>query len=188
MIVLENISKQIGTRVLFEHVSVAFNSKNRYGLTGPNGAGKSTLLKILIGVEPQTQGAVRMPKQYGFLRQDIEAFHGVKVVDTVIMGNKRLWTTLEERDRLYESEVTDEVGMRLGTLEEIIAEEVGYSAEANAETLLTGMGIDPAYHQLLMKTIPTDLQFRVLLCQALFGEPEALLLDEPTNHLRFKNQ
>ncbi len=99
------------------------------------------------------------------------------------MGNARLWDALQERDRLYDVEMTDEVGMRLGDLEGVIAEEDGYSAETQAEILLLGMGIDKEFHEQLMSSIPTDLQFRVLLCQALFGDPQALLLDEPTNHL-----
>ncbi|MEM7175295.1 MAG: ABC-F family ATP-binding cassette domain-containing protein [Chlamydiota bacterium] len=183
MISLDKISKKIGTRVLFEDVSVAFNAGNRYGLTGPNGAGKSTLLKIMMGVEDPTSGLVALPKKVGFLKQQTEVFHANKVLDVVIMGNDRLWQTMRKRDQLYEQEMTDAVGMQLAELEEIIADEDGYSAESNAEILLTGMGIDSSLHEKLMKEIPTDLQFRVLLCQALFGDPEALLLDEPTNHL-----
>jgi ATPase subunit of ABC transporter with duplicated ATPase domains len=183
MITLENISKRIGGRTLFENVTFTFNTGCRYGLTGPNGAGKSTLLKIVMGVEPQTTGTVSLPKKVGFLKQRIEDFRDMLVIDTVIMGNERLWKTLQERDRLYEVEMTDAVGIRLGELEEIIAEEDGYSAESEAEVLLIGMGIPEAMHRKKMHEIPTDRQFRVLLCQALFGNPEALLLDEPTNHL-----
>ena len=183
MIVLEKISKKIGTRVLFDDVSAAFNPGNRYGLTGPNGAGKSTLLKIIMGVEEATSGTVSLPKKVGFLRQNIEEFKDYQVLDVVIIGNERLWKALVERDQLYEQEMTDAVGMRLGDLEEIVAEEDGYSAESNAEMLLTGMGIPLEMHGNKMHEIPSDLQFRVLLCQALFGDPEALLLDEPTNHL-----
>lgn len=183
MIILDSISKSFGSRSLFEDVTISFNSGNRYGLTGPNGSGKSTLLKIIMGVEKPTTGNITLPDRVGILRQNIEDFRDVRVLDTVIMGNQKLWDALEERDRLYEEEMTDSVGMRLGDLEEIIAEEDGYSAENNAEILLNGMGIDTAYHESNMGNIPIDLQFRVLLCQALFGEPQALLLDEPTNHL-----
>lgn len=183
MITLENISKRIGGRTLFENVTFTFNDGCRYGLTGPNGSGKSTLLKIIMGVEPQTTGTVSLPKKIGFLKQRIEDFRDMLVIDTVIMGNDRLWKALQERDRLYEVEMTDEVGIRLGELEEVIAEEDGYSAESEAEVLLIGMGIPEELHKKKMHEIPTDRQFRVLLCQSLFGNPEALLLDEPTNHL-----
>ncbi len=183
MITLEKISKRVGTRTLFEDVSFTFNEQCRYGLTGPNGSGKSTLLKIIMGVEPQTSGIVTLPKKVGFLKQRIEDFKDFSIIDTVIMGNTRLWNAMSERDKLYEEEMTDAIGMRLGELEEIIAEEDGYTAESEAEVLLIGMGLQEALHRKKMHEIPTDRQFRVLLCQALFGHPEALLLDEPTNHL-----
>jgi len=187
MIVLDKISKKLGTRVLFDDVCVAFNPGHRYGLTGPNGSGKTTLLKIMVKVEDPTSGVVTLPKKVGFLRQNIEEFKDNKVLDVVIIGNERLWNALIERDMLYEKEMTDEIGMRLGDLEEIVAEEDGYSAESNAEMLLSGMGISVEMHEKIMHEIPTDLQFRVLLCQALFGNPEALLLDEPTNHMDLKS-
>lgn len=183
MIVLENICKVMGARTLFDHVNASFNPNERYGLTGPNGAGKSTLLKMIMGIEPVTSGTVTLPKRVGFLKQDIESFAENKLIDVVVMGNAALWDALEERDALYEQEITDEVGMRLGELEEIIAEEDGYSAESKAEVLLEGMGLDPDSYHMKMKEVATDLQFRVLICQALFGDPQALLLDEPTNHL-----
>ena len=183
MITLDKISKKIGTRVLFDDVSAAFNPGNRYGLTGPNGAGKSTLLKIMMGVEEATSGSVSLPKKIGFLRQNIEEFKDACILDAVIMGNERLWNAMVERDMLYEKEMTDEIGMRLGDLEEVVADEDGYSAESDAEVLLIGMGIESKFHEKKMHELPSDLQFRVLLCQALFGDPEALLLDEPTNHL-----
>lgn len=183
MITLNEISKKIGTRVLFDNVCASFNSGNRYGLTGPNGAGKSTLLKIMMGLEDATSGTVTLPKKVGFLRQNIEDFRGFRVIDAVIMGNERLFAAMQEREKLYMEEMTDEVGMRLGELEEIVADEDGYSAEANAEILLEGMGIERDMHEKLLSEIPVGLQFRVMLVQALFGEPDALLLDEPTNHL-----
>ncbi len=136
-----------------------------------------------MGLEEPTTGTVTHPDRVGILKQNIEAFSEYRVLDVVIMGNKRLWDALQERDRLYEEEMTDDVGMRLGELEGIIAEEDGYSAEANAEVLLEGIHLPAEDFEKKMKEIPTDMQFRVLLCQALFGEPQALLLDEPTNHL-----
>src|SRR5690606_36734431 len=160
-----------------------FNDGCRYGLTGPNGSGKSTLLKIIMGVEPQTSGIVTLPKKVGFLKQRIEDFRDCSILDTVINGNSRLRDALMERDRVYEQEMTDAIGMRLEEIEEIIADEDGYAAESEAEVLLIGMAIPEESHRRKMHEIPTDRQFRVLLCQALFGHPQALLLDEPTNHL-----
>ncbi|KAF3361506.1 putative ABC transporter ATP-binding protein YbiT [Chlamydiales bacterium STE3] len=183
MITLQLISKSFGSRVLFENVTVTFNEGNRYGLTGPNGAGKTTLLKIVMGLEEATSGTVTLPDRVGILKQNIEDYRECNVLDTVIMGNKRLWNAFQERDHLYEVEMTDEIGMRLGDLEGIIAEEDGYSAEANAEMLLSGMGVPQEFFTKKMKEVPTDIQFKILLCQALFGDPQALLLDEPTNHL-----
>jgi len=183
MITLKEISKSFGSRILFENVSFTFNPGNRYGLTGPNGSGKSTLLRILMGLEEATSGTITLPDRVGMLRQNIEDYRDISVTDAVIMGNAPLWKALQERDELYEVEMTDEVGMRLGDLEGIIAEEEGYMAESNAVVILSGMGIPEEYLSQQMGAIPTDIQFRVLLCQALFGDPQALLLDEPTNHL-----
>lgn len=183
MITLNKISKSFGSRVLFENVTITFNAGNRYGLTGPNGAGKSTLLKMIMGLEEPTSGTVTLPDRVGILRQNIEDYRDYTVLDVVIMGNKSLWNALQERDSLYEVEMSDDVGMRLGELEGIIAEENGYSADSDAEVFLAGMGISHEHLDQKMHTLPTDMQFRVLLCQALFGEPQALLLDEPTNHL-----
>lgn len=183
MITLNQISKSFGSRVLFDNVIATFSPGNRYGLTGPNGAGKSTLMKIIMGLESPTSGTVTLPPRVGILRQNIEDYHQFKVLDVVIMGNARLWKAMHERESLYDVEMTDDVGMRLGELEGIVAEEDGYSAEANAEILLSGMGIPTEHFEHPMHAIPTDMQFRVLLCQSLFGNPQALLLDEPTNHL-----
>ncbi len=183
MITLNSISKKVAARLLFDNVSAAFSSGKRYGLTGPNGSGKSTLLKIMMGLEEATSGTVTLPDKVGFLKQNIEDYKDYRLIDTVIMGNQRLWNTLMERERLYEQEMTDEVGIRFGELEEIVNDEDGYSAESNAEELLAGMGIPSPLHQEKMRAVPTDMQFRTMLCQALFGNPQALLLDEPTNHL-----
>lgn len=183
MITLNSISKSFGSRILFDGVTMTFNPGNRYALTGPNGAGKTTLLKIIMGLEEPTSGTVTLPDRVGILRQNIEDYRDVRVLDAIIMGNKRLWDALQEREKLYLVEMTDDVGMRLGDLEGIIAEENGYSAESDAEALLSGMGIPHEHFERKMGQIPTDMQFSVLLAQALFGEPQALLLDEPTNHL-----
>jgi ATPase subunit of ABC transporter with duplicated ATPase domains len=183
MIVLEDISKRIGGRTLFENVTISFTEGNRYGLTGPNGSGKSTLLRMMMGVEECTTGTVSLPDRVGFLRQDLEHFHDVKVLDAVIMGNKRLWDALTERQDLENAPMDDAVGMRLAQLEETIMEEDGYTAESSAEELLAGLGIPESFYQGPMRDLAVDLQFRVLIGQALFGRPQALLLDEPTNHL-----
>ncbi len=187
MFTLNSVSKSFGSRVLFDKVSASFLTGHRYGLTGPNGAGKSTLMNIMMGKEEPTSGTVTLPKKVGWLKQNIEPFKNFRVLDVVIQGNAPLWEALQERDRLYEEEFTDEIGMKLGDLEGIIAEENGYSAESDAEVLLEGMGIEKEYYDKLMGEIPSDVQFQVLLCQALFGNPQALLLDEPTNHLDLKS-
>ena len=175
---------RFGSKVLFDEVTTTFSSGRRYGLTGPNGAGKSTFMKLLSGdVDPQKGGVVR-PKKVGVLRQDQFAFDRFRVIDTVIMGNTRLWSALEERDVLYaKGELTDADGMRLGELEGIVGEEDGYEAESNAAVLLQGLDIPDALHGRLMGELQGGQKVRVLLAQALFGNPEALLLDEPTNHL-----
>ncbi len=183
MIVLDQITKIIGPRLLFEDVTCSFTKGNRYGLTGPNGAGKSTLLKIVMGTEEATKGTVSKPIRTGILKQNIHDYGDETPINTVIMGNQRLWNAITRRDALYDLEMTDEVGLELGEMEGIIAEEDGYSAESNAEVLLHGIGVPQEFYQRKMREIPQDMQFRTLLCQAIFGEPEALLLDEPTNHL-----
>ncbi len=182
MIKLNGITKKVGPRVLFEDVTVSFG-EHRYGLTGPNGAGKSTLLRIIMGQEDPTSGSVILPRKVGFLKQSLDPYLDIRVIDVVIMGNERLWNALTERDRLYTMDITDEIGLQLAGLEEIIHEENGYTAESDAEVLLLGIGIPSTAFHAPLRTLPTDQQFRVLLCQALFGHPEALLLDEPTNHL-----
>jgi ATPase subunit of ABC transporter with duplicated ATPase domains len=173
-----------GAKVLFEDVSTAFTPGKRYGLTGPNGSGKSTFMKLLTGeLEPQ-KGSVVRPKKFGVLNQDQFAFDAFRVIDTVMMGNKRLWAALQERDTIYEkTEFTDEDGMRLGELEGIVGEEDGYSAEADAAILLQGLDIPDELHERQMSELQGGQKVRVLLAQALFGHPQALLLDEPTNHL-----
>ncbi len=184
MISVNNITMRFGAKILFEDVSVTFQPGRRYAVTGPNGAGKSTLMKILTGELDSTKGDITKPKKLGVLSQDQFAFDEFRVVDTVIMGNKRLWDALEERDHLYEKpEMTDEDGMRLGELEGVVGEEDGYSAESDAAVLLDGLGVEEKLHERKMSELQGGQKVRVLLAQALFGNPAALLLDEPTNHL-----
>src|SRR5471030_2329277 len=184
MISVSSITMRYGQKVLFEEVSVAFIGGRRYGLTGPNGAGKSTFMKILTGELDAQKGTVVRPRKFGVLRQDQFAFDAYRVIDTVIMGNKRLWAAMEERDRIYEKpEMTDADGMKLGELEGVVGEEDGYTAESDAAILLEGLDIPDALHERKMGELQGGQKVRVLLAQALFGHPEALLLDEPTNHL-----
>src|SRR5271155_1999019 len=186
MISVENITMRFGARVLFEEVTTTFIDGRRYAISGPNGAGKSTFMKILTGEQEPTTGNVNRPKRIGILRQDQFAFDKFRVIDTVILGNATLWKALEERDALYakpHEELTDEDGMRLGELEGIVGEEGGYTAEADAGVLLDGLGIDASLHERKMGELQGGQKVRVLLAQALFGNPSALLLDEPTNHL-----
>src|SRR5277367_5238026 len=184
MISVSNVSMRYGAKVLFDEVSTAFTPGKRYGLTGPNGAGKSTFMNLLTGeLEPQ-KGTVVRPRKLGVLRQDQFAFDAYRVLDTVIMGNARLWRAMEERDRIYDKhEITNEDGMRLGELEGIVGEEDGYSAETDAALLLQGLDIADEMQQRPMTELQGGQKVRVLLAQALFGHPQALLLDEPTNHL-----
>jgi ATPase subunit of ABC transporter with duplicated ATPase domains len=175
---------RFGSKVLFDEVTTTFSAGRRYGLTGPNGAGKSTFMKLLTGDTPPQKGNVVGPEKIGVLRQDQFAFDKFRVIDTVIMGNRRLWSALEERDVLYaKPEMTDADGMRLGELEGIVGEEDGYEAESNAAILLQGLDIPNEVHHRLMGELQGGQKVRVLLAQALFGNPQALLLDEPTNHL-----
>src|SRR6478672_9059909 len=169
MISVSNVSMRYGAKVLFDEVSTAFTPGKRYGLTGPNGAGKSTFMNLLTGeLEPQ-KGSVVRPRKFGVLSQDQFAFDAYRVLDTVIMGNRRLWAALEERDQIYgKPEMTDEDG---------------YTAESDAAILLQGLDIPDELHERKMSELQGGQKVRVLLAQALFGHPQALLLDEPTNHL-----
>ncbi len=184
MISVSNVSMRFGAKVLFDEVSTGFTPGKRYGLTGPNGAGKSTFMKLLTSeIEPQ-KGTVVHPKKIGVLSQDQFAFDRYRAIDTVIMGNKRLWAATEERDRIYsKSQITDADGMKLGELEGIVGEEDGYTAESDAAILLQGLDIPDDLHERTMGELQGGQKVRVLLAQALFGNPQALLLDEPTNHL-----
>src|SRR6266481_1841484 len=184
MLSVSNVSMRYGAKILFDEVSTAFTPGKRYGLTGPNGSGKSTFMKLLSGeLEPQ-KGTVVRPRKLGVLSQDQFAFDAFAAIDTVIMGNKRLWAALQERDTIYaKHDMTDADGMKLGELEGIVGEEDGYSAESEAAILLEGLDIPDEIHPRKMGEIQGGQKIRVLLAQALFGHPQALLLDEPTNHL-----
>src|SRR5579863_3685691 len=186
MLSLNNVSMRYGARILFEDVTCSFLEGRRYAITGPNGAGKSTLMKILEGDLEPSKGSVSRPKKMGILRQDQFAFDEFRVIDTVIMGNTTLWKALHERDALYakpHDQLTDKDGMRLGELEGIVGDEGGYTAEADAAILLDGLDVESALHERKMSELQGGQKVRVLLAQALFGNPAALLLDEPTNHL-----
>jgi ATPase subunit of ABC transporter with duplicated ATPase domains len=184
MISVSNVSMRYGAKVLFDEVSTAFTPGKRYGLTGPNGAGKTTFMTLLTGeLEPQ-KGTVVRPKKFGVISQDQFAFDSYRVIDTVIMGNRRLWAAMEEREHIYgKAEMTNEDGMKLGELEGIVGEEDGYTAETDAALLLQGLDIPDELHERKMGEMQGGQKVRVLLAQALFGHPQALLLDEPTNHL-----
>jgi ATPase subunit of ABC transporter with duplicated ATPase domains len=184
MISVSGVSMRYGSKVLFEDVGTTFVAGRRYGLTGPNGAGKSTFMKLLTGELPPQRGTVTRPAKLGVLSQDQYAFDAFRVIDTVVMGNRRLWSALQEREQLYsKTDMTDEDGMRLGELEGIVGEEDGYTAESDAAILLQGLDIPDALHDRTMAELQGGQKVRVLLAQALFGHPQALLLDEPTNHL-----
>jgi ATPase subunit of ABC transporter with duplicated ATPase domains len=184
MISVSNVTMRYGAKLLFEDVSVTFTDGRRYGLTGPNGAGKSTFMKILTGELDPQKGSVVRPKKFGVLKQNQYEFDAFRVIDTVIMGNKALWSALEEREVIYaKPEMTDEDGIRLGELEGIVGEEDGYEAEANAAILLQGLDIPDELHERRMSELQGGQKVRVLLAQALFGNPDALFLDEPTNSL-----
>jgi ATPase subunit of ABC transporter with duplicated ATPase domains len=181
-----NLSIQFGAKPLFENVSVTFGNGNRYGLIGANGSGKSTLMKILAGqLEPSAGNVSVDPNaRVGQLSQDQFAYEEYRVLDTVIMGYKRLWEVSQERDRLYSlPEMSDEEGMQVADLEVEFAELDGYSAESRAGELLEGIGIPVDQHQGPMSAIAPGWKLRVLLAQALFSDPDVLLLDEPTNNL-----
>ncbi len=184
MLAVQNITMRYGAKILFEDVTTTFNPGRRYGLTGPNGSGKSTFMKVMAGELEQQKGNVIRPRKMGILRQDQFAFDEFRVIDTVIMGNAGLWKALQERDAIYEkAEMTDEDGMRVAELEGVVADEDGYTAESDAAVLLDGLGIPESLHERKMGEMQSGQKMRVLLSQALFGDPAALLLDEPTNHL-----
>lgn len=186
MISANNVSLRLGKKALFEDVNIKFTEGNCYGLIGANGAGKSTFLKILTGeLEPTSGDVVITPgERLSFLKQDHFQYDEYSVLDTVIMGNQRLYDVAKEKDAIYMKEdFTDEDGIRASELEAEFAEMDGWNAESDAATLLNGLGIPTEEHYTLMKDLPGALKVKVLLAQALFGNPDILLLDEPTNHL-----
>jgi ATPase subunit of ABC transporter with duplicated ATPase domains len=185
LISVNDVSMRYGARVLFEDVTTTFLQGRRYAITGPNGSGKSTFMKILTGELEPEKGSISRPDKVGILRQDQFAFDAHRVLDAVIMGNVPLWDALQEREKFYEntSDWTDEDGMRLGELEGIIGDQGGYTAEADAATLLEGLDIPEALHERKMSELQSGQKMRVLLAQALFSNATVLLLDEPTNNL-----
>lgn len=186
MIQAINVTLRIGKKALFEDVNIKFTEGNCYGLIGANGAGKSTFLKILTGELESTSGeiAVTPGQRLSFLKQDHFQYDEYPVMDTVIMGNARLYEIMKEKDAIYAKEdFTDEDGIRASELEAEFADMDGWEAEADAASLLNGLGIETEHHYTLMKDLIGAQKVKVLLAQALFGNPDILLLDEPTNHL-----
>ena len=186
MISANNISLRFGKKALFEEVNIKFTPGNCYGLIGANGAGKSTFLRILSGDLEPTSGDVTMDpgERMSVLQQDHFKYDAFNVLDTVIMGNKGLYDIMQEKDAIYAKEdFTEEDGIKASELEAEFAELDGWNAQADAETLLNGLGVEPEFHYSLMSELDGNLKVKVLLAQALFGNPDVLLMDEPTNHL-----
>ena len=186
MISANNVTLRIGKKALFEDVNIKFTEGNCYGLIGANGAGKSTFLKILSGQLETTKGDISITpgQRLSFLQQDHFKYDEYPVLDTVIMGNARLYEIMKEKEAIYAKEdFTDEDGIRASELEGEFAEMNGWEAESDAAMLLNGLGIEPEFHYAIMKDLTGSQKVKILLAQALFGNPDILLLDEPTNHL-----
>jgi ATPase subunit of ABC transporter with duplicated ATPase domains len=186
MISVKDLKLAYGKRVLFEDVNLNFIKGNCYGVIGANGAGKSTFMKILSGEIEPNKGTVEITpgERLAMLKQDQFQFDEETVLNTVMMGHTKLWSVLKEREAIYSlADFTEEDGMRAGELEGEFGEMGGYTADSDAATLISELGVTEEYHQALMKDIPSNLKVRVLLAQALFGNPDILLLDEPTNGL-----
>ncbi|RNI36702.1 ATP-binding cassette domain-containing protein [Hanamia caeni] len=186
MISVNNVTLAFGKRVLFDEVNINFVKGNCYGIIGANGAGKSTFLKIISGEIEPNKGSVSISpgERMAVLRQDQFEFDEVTVLNTVLMGHKKMWNTMLEKDAIYMKEdFNEEDGMRAGHLEAEFGEMGGYTAESDAATLLNQLGVPDDIHQILMKDVAANMKVRVLLAQALFGNPDILLLDEPTNNL-----
>ena len=186
MLIANNITMQFSAKPLFENVNVKFGEGFRYGLIGANGAGKSTFMKILCGILEPTHGNVSKEptERLAYLRQDQFAYEDQRVLDVVMMGHAEMWNAKTERDAIYENpEATEDDYLRAAELEGVFAEYDGYTAEARAGELLLGVGIATELHNGLMKEVAPGWKLRVLLCQALFANPDILLLDEPTNNL-----
>ena len=186
MIAASNVTYRVGKKALFEEVNIKFTEGNCYGVIGANGAGKSTLLKILSGaLEPSSGEVIITPGQrLSVLEQDQFKYDAYPVLSTVIMGNKRLYEVMQEKDALYaKADFSDEDGIRAAELEGEFAQMDGWNAESDAETMLNGLGIGPELHHKMMNELKGSEKVKVLLAKALFGNPDILLLDEPTNHL-----
>ena len=186
MISANNVTYRVGKKALFEDVNIKFTEGNCYGLIGANGAGKSTFLKILSGDLETTKGDIVITpgQRLSVLEQDHFKYDDYQVMDTVIMGNQRLYEVMKEKDAIYAKEdFSEEDGIRASELEGEFAEMDGWEAESNAAMLLNGLGIDTEYHYTTMRDLEGSLKVKVLLAKALFGNPDILLLDEPTNHL-----
>ncbi|MBC7829999.1 MAG: ATP-binding cassette domain-containing protein [Chitinophagaceae bacterium] len=186
MISVNNVTLSFGKRVLFDEVNLSFTKGNCYGVIGANGAGKSTFLKILSGELDPNKGTVDITpgERMAVLRQNQFEFDEYTVLNTVLMGHKNLWKVMHERDAIYaKADFTEEDGMKAGELEAEFGEMGGYTAESDAASLLSELGVEEVMHQSLMKDISGALKVRVLLAQALFGNPDILILDEPTNNL-----
>ena len=186
MISANNVTLRIGKKALFEDVNIKFTEGNCYGLIGANGAGKSTFLKILSGQLETTKGDISITpgQRLSFLQQDHFKYDEYPVLDTVIMGNARLYEIMKEKEAIYAKEdFTDEDGIRASELEGEFAEMNGWEAESDAAMLLNGLGIEPEFHYAIMKDLTGSQKVKILLAQALFRNPDILLLDEPTNHL-----
>lgn len=186
MITVNNVTLSFGKRVLFDEVNLSFTKGNCYGVIGANGAGKSTFLKILSGEIEPNKGSVDITpgERMAVLSQNHYAFDEHSVLDTVMMGHQKMWKVMKERDSIYAlADFTEEDGMRAGELEAEFGEMGGYTAESDAATLLSELGVEEAMHQTALKDLNGPMKVRVLLAQALFGNPDALVLDEPTNDL-----
>ncbi len=186
MISVNNVTLAYGKRVLFDEVNLNFVKGNCYGIIGANGAGKSTLLKIISGEIEPNKGSVSITpgERMAVLRQDQFEFDEVTVLNTVLMGHKKMWNTMLEKDAIYMKEdFNEDDGMRAGHLEAEFGEMGGYTAESDAATLLNQLGVPDDIHQQLMQDVAANIKVRILLAQALFGNPDILLLDEPTNNL-----
>ena len=186
MISVNNVTLRIGKKALFEDVNIKFTEGNCYGVIGANGAGKSTFLKILSGALETPRGEIAIPpgQRLSVLEQDHFKYDDYVVMDTVIMGNERLYEIMKEKDAIYAKEdFSDEDGIRASELEAEFAELDGWEAESNAAMLLNGLGIGTEFHDATMKDLDGNIKVKVLLAKALFGNPDILLLDEPTNHL-----
>jgi ATPase subunit of ABC transporter with duplicated ATPase domains len=186
MISVNNVTLAYGKRVLFDEVNLSFTKGNCYGIIGANGAGKSTFLKIISGEIDPNKGSVSISpgERMAVLNQDQFEFDEISVLNTMLMGHKRMWNVMKEKDAIYEKEdFSEDDGMKAGELEAEFGEMGGYTAESDAATLLNELGVSEEFHQKMMKDIGANIKVRVMLAQALFGNPDILLLDEPTNNL-----